>query len=241
MEAFHPRYVNSNRVWSVYSDVYSVVECIMMCEINEQDLNLYIETSMNDDGDFSLTLLTILLHHHHHHYYTHTHRPTTCSWVTMSIAANSPWKWSACSFVTRSNIPKISFYCAAITNAPALIAFTAFTMNAVDDFRSKCGNNSVIPLIVYPAVPSLMIRLSACTVDCHRNWVIWNKLPTFNVRVMYPIPDSCVIFSGPIQIQVLRYVSAVNLMDGFVGWMEKVIRRILSLTHTHISTILIYI
>lgn len=56
-------------------------------------------------------------------------RPITCFSATMSTEANNPWRQSAYSLPTKSNIQKTSLSSAVIMNAPALTASMGFTTN----------------------------------------------------------------------------------------------------------------
>ena len=56
-------------------------------------------------------------------------KPTICSWGTMLIVANSPWRPSACCWRTRSNTQRTSSSCEGTTNVPASTEYMGSMMN----------------------------------------------------------------------------------------------------------------
>lgn len=143
------------------------------------------------------------------------HRPTTCSWVTMSIAESSRSRLSVSSLPTKSSTPRTFSFCAATTSVQESTGFTDSTMSAAVASRSRCGSNFATLLIVCLAVPSLTIRLFACTEAFRLNSRRWSKLPTLHVLVMSRIPDYCAISSGLTLIRVLPYVTLQYYLVGF--------------------------
>jgi hypothetical protein len=129
----------------------------------------------------------------------------------MSIAESSRSRWSVSSLPTKSSTPRTFSCCVATTSARGLIGFTDSTMSAAVAFQSRCGSNFATRLTVCLAVPSLTIRLFACTEVFPRNSVRWNKLPTLRVLAMSLIRDYCAISSGLTRIPVLPYVYILSL------------------------------
>ena len=128
----------------------------------------------------------------------------TSSWETTLTEDINLWKSFVYSSPIKLSIRKTSFFCGEIMNVPESIGSTGSMMSAVVASQSRCGSNFATLLIVCLAVPSLTIRLFACTGVYLPNYRKWNKLPTLLVHVMSPILACYAIFSGQIQIQVLR-------------------------------------
>jgi hypothetical protein len=78
-------------------------------------------------------------------------RQTICSSAITSIEVSNRSKQFACCWHTKSNTPRISSYCEAITSAPVLTAYTDSTTNvqfnsiqANEDIPLNCGRPSRI-------------------------------------------------------------------------------------------------
>lgn len=123
--------------------------------------------------------------------------PTTCSWVTTSTEANSHSRPSVCFSPTRSNSPRTSSYCVAITSAPRSTASTASTTNANVDTTSNYGRRSPIASTVCPSLPSSTRRSSAATVASRPTYSQWNRSDVSCDQPMCPTKAYSAICSGP--------------------------------------------
>lgn len=89
-------------------------------------------------------------------------RRTISSLATMLIGESNPLRPFVCSWHTRSNIPRISSFCVATTNALRSIAYTGSMMNAREGTISSYGRPSPTASIACQSQQSLTRRFSRC-------------------------------------------------------------------------------
>ena len=121
--------------------------------------------------------------------------------VIMLIEVKCHWKPSSFSFVTKSNMRKISFSYVEIMNVHPSIVFMDFMMKLNDVTVSNYGKHLPIVSIVYRYPQSLMKRFSVVMVDLVQICIPSNRYDGSLDQRMCLIQAYFVISYGPIQIK----------------------------------------
>lgn len=131
------------------------------------------------------------------------------SGTTLTEESNQS-KQCAFSCATRLSTQRISSCLEAIMNVPKSIVFMASTMNVNEGTALDSGKSSVMYLIAYLLLPSLMRKYSACMEVWVQNWRSFNKSKTSWGLQMYLTPDYYVTCYGQIQKGVLKSMETMT-------------------------------